>query len=154
MDEVRLVVEKGYKILEIYEVYEFQVNQYKPDTGEGGHFVDYINNFLKLKAEASGYPGWVRSPPDEELYIESFWKNERIKLDRESSKSNAAKRSLAKLCLNSVWGKLTERNDRTQTKVNSEPKDLYSFLATPGIDVMYLALRKRRCSLDFVETCG
>ena len=65
MDDVRLAVEKGYKILEIYEVYEYQVTQYNPETSEGGHFVDYINTFLKLKAEASGYPGWVRSPADE-----------------------------------------------------------------------------------------
>jgi len=139
MDEVRLAVEKEYRILEIYEVYEYQVTQYNTETGEGGHFVDYINTFLKLKAEASGYPGWVRSPVDEELYIETFFKNEGIRLDRELIKSNAAKRGLAKLCLNSMWGKLTERNDRTQTKVISDPKDLYSFLATPGIKVTNLA---------------
>ena len=139
MDEVRLAVERGYKILEIYEVYEYQVTQYSPETGDGGLFVDYINTFLKLKSEASGYPGWVRSPPDEELYVESFWQNEAIRLDRESMKSNATKRGLAKLCLNSMWGKLTERNDRTQTKVISEPKDLYSFLATPGVEVTNLA---------------
>ena len=54
-----------------------------------------------------------------------------ISLDRESIKSNAAKRVLAKLCLNSMWGK--ERSDRTQTRVITEPKDLYSFLATPGM---------------------
>jgi len=62
IDEVRLAVEKGYKVLEIYEVYEYQVTQYNPETGEGGLFVDYINTFLKLKAEASGYPDWVKNP--------------------------------------------------------------------------------------------
>ena len=62
-----------------------------------------------------------------------------IRLDRESIKSNAAKRGLAKLCLNSMWGKLPERSDRTQTRVITEPKDLYSFLATPGIEVTNLA---------------
>jgi len=72
MDEVRLAVEKGYRILEIYEVYEYQVTQYSPETGEGGHFMVYINTFLKLKAEANGYPGWVRSPAGEEMYIQSF----------------------------------------------------------------------------------
>ena len=34
---------------------------------------------------------------------------------------------------------MTIRNDRTQTKVISQPKDLYSFLATPGIEVTNLA---------------
>ena len=93
MDEERLAVENGYRILEIYEVYEYQVTEYKPETGEVALFVDYINTFLKLKAEASGYPGWVRSPEDEERYVESFWTNEGIILDRESIKSNGAKRS-------------------------------------------------------------
>jgi len=79
MDELRLTVEKGYSILEIYEVYEYQVTQYNPETGEGGLFVDYINNFFKLKAEASGYPGWFRNLEDEELYVETFWKNEGIR---------------------------------------------------------------------------
>jgi len=134
-----MAVKKGYRILEIYEVYEYQVNQYSAETVEGGHFVDYINTFLKLKAESSGYTGWVRSPADEVLYIQTFFKNEDIRLDSEFIKSNPAKQGLAKLCLNSMWGKLTESNDRTQTKVISEPKDLYSFLATPGIVVTNLA---------------
>jgi len=119
-----LAVEKGYRILEIYEVYEYEVTQYKPETGAVGILVDYIDTFLKLKAKASGYPGWVRSPEHEELYFESFWKNEGIRLERESIKSNAAKRCLANLFHNSMWGKLTDRSDRTQSKDISEPKDL------------------------------
>jgi hypothetical protein len=50
IDEVRLAIEKGYRILEIHEVYEYDVTQYDPNTGEGGLFVEYINTFLKLKA--------------------------------------------------------------------------------------------------------
>jgi len=57
MYEVRLAVQKGYRILDVREVYEYQLTQYNPETGEGGLFVNYINKFLKLKAEASGYPG-------------------------------------------------------------------------------------------------
>ena len=104
-----------------------------------------------MKAEAIGYPGWVHSPEDEELYVESFWKNEGISLEKESIKSNAVKMGLAKLCLNSMWGKLTERIDRTQTKVITESKDLYSFLATPGIEVTNLAFASDDVFLDFVE---
>ena len=68
-----------------------------------------------------------------------FWKNDGIRLDRESINSNAAKRGLAKLCLNSMWGKLTERNDKTQSRKITDPKELYNFLATPGIEVTNLA---------------
>jgi hypothetical protein len=71
-EELRLAVTKGYKILEVHEVYEYRVTRYDRDTGEGGLFVEYINTFLKLKAEASAYPSWVRSPSDEDRYIEEF----------------------------------------------------------------------------------
>ena len=68
-----------------------------------------IITFLKLKVEASGYSGRVRSPEDEDRYVESFWQSEGLRLDREFIRFNAAKRGLAKLCLNSMWEKLTER---------------------------------------------
>jgi hypothetical protein len=64
----------------------------------GGLFVEYINTFLKLKAEASGYPAWVRSPQDEERYIETFFETEGVRLDRAAIKPNSAKRGIAQLC--------------------------------------------------------
>jgi len=36
MDEVKLAVRKAIRILENYEVYEYQVTQYIPKTGGGG----------------------------------------------------------------------------------------------------------------------
>ena len=36
--------------------------QYDSRTCVDGLFMDYIKTFLKSKAEASGYPNWVRSP--------------------------------------------------------------------------------------------
>ena len=45
LDEVRLAVEKDYKILDIYEVYETQVTQYSREINEGGLLVDYITHF-------------------------------------------------------------------------------------------------------------
>jgi len=139
MDEVRLAVEKGYQILETYEVYEYQVLQYDPETGAGGHFVAYINTFLKLNAEASGYPCWVHSPENEDRYVDLFWQSGGIRLDKEAIRYNAAKRGPANLCLNFMWGKLTERNDQTMTKIITEPKELHGFLATPGVEAMNLA---------------
>jgi len=115
--EVRLAVNKGYKILEIQEVYKCEVTQYNPVTGEGGLFVQYINTFLKLKGEASGYPRWVRTPNDEDLYIRQFYQSEGIQLDRDSISYNAAKRGLSKLCLKSMWEKLTEKESHTD-KIN------------------------------------
>jgi hypothetical protein len=53
MDKIRLAVEKGSVVIEVHEVYGHQITKYDPQTGEGGIFVQFINTFLKLKAEAS-----------------------------------------------------------------------------------------------------
>jgi len=76
----------------------------------------------------------VRTPNDEE----SFRQSEGILLDKDSIKFNAAKRGLAKPCLNSLWGKMTENPRITQTKLISDPQELYRFLFTPGIEVTNL----------------
>jgi hypothetical protein len=102
--EVTLAVEKGYEIVEFHEVYEYQITKHDPQTVEVRHFVQYINTLLKLKAEASGYPSWVRSPDDEDSYIRMFNHSESIQLDRDAIRPNPAKRAIAKLCRNSIWG--------------------------------------------------
>jgi hypothetical protein len=79
-------------------------------------FVEYINTFLKLKAEASGFAAWVPTHDDEESYIKVFYESECVQLVRDAIPPNAANRGIAKLCLNSMWGKLTYRNNRPRTK--------------------------------------
>jgi len=120
--------------VEILEVYEYQVTRYDPETGNGGLFAEYIDTFVKLKQEARGYPSWVRTE-DNLRYSDQFHQDEGILLDRDSIGYNAAKRGLAKLCLKSMWGKLTERSNRTQTKLISQPAELYRCLVTPGVEV-------------------
>ena len=120
------------------EVYEYEVTKYDPHTREGGLFADYINTFLKLKAEASGYPSWVRNPKDEERFVETLNSKDGVLMDREALRPNAAKRGVTKFCWNSLRGKLAERQNRTQTKLIYEPQELYRFLATPGVEVVNL----------------
>jgi len=117
-------------------VYEYKITLYNCQTNDGSLFVDYINTFLKLKAEASGYPSWVRSPEDDGPYIHCFRESVEIELDKASIKYNAAKQGFSKRCINSMWGKLSDRNNRTPTKLISDPKDLYRFLETPSIEVI------------------
>ena len=47
--------------------------------------------------------------------------------DIESIKAYAAKNGLVKLCLNSIWGKLAERKDRTCTKKLHSPMKYTDF---------------------------
>jgi hypothetical protein len=121
--------------MEVHEACEYQVTKYNPQTDDGGLFVHYINTFLKLKAEANGYSNFVQRHEDEDQYISEFHKSEGIQMDKVPIAPNPAKRGLAKLCRLSMCGKLTERNNRTRTKMITDPQGLYRFRATSGIDV-------------------
>ena len=70
--------------------------------------------------------------------------SEGILLDRNAIHPNAAKRALAKLCLNTTWGKLAEQNNHSKTELISEPQELYRFRATPGIEVVCLLFASDR----------
>jgi hypothetical protein len=96
-------------------VYEYQITRYDPETREGGHYAQYIDTFLKLKAEAIGYPDWLHTAEDEDRYVRDLNTSEGVAFDKDAIRPNPAKRGLAKLCLNSMWGRLNERNNRTKT---------------------------------------
>jgi hypothetical protein len=60
MDEVRLAVQKGYKVTEVYEVYEYETTQYDPQSRDGGLFVDYINTFFCSKQRLAASQSWSK----------------------------------------------------------------------------------------------
>ena len=47
-------VQIGYTLLKVYQ-YD-TVTKYDPITGDGGLFAQYMNTFMKIKMETSGYP--------------------------------------------------------------------------------------------------
>jgi hypothetical protein len=93
---------------------------------------------LELKAEASGYTEWVRTPNDEDQYIQTLFQTEGFRLERAAIQPKSAKRGFSKLSLNSTWSNLTERNNHSKTRMISDPQEFYRFLATPGIMVANL----------------
>lgn len=80
----------------------------------------------------------MQSPKDEDKYVEQFRESERIELDKSAIQNNAVKDGLAKLCLNSFCGKMTESNKRPKWKMVADPQELFRFLATLGIEVANL----------------
>ena len=112
--EILKALEKGYVILEIYSVFHWEESlDYKRDGI--GLFNDYVDMFLKIKQEASGWPDWIQTEEDKEYYIANYMLHENIKLNPENIHYNNALRSVAKLCLNSFWGKWGEKNNHTQS---------------------------------------
>ena len=95
--ELMKAIEKGYQVVKIHEVWHFPEH-----TDE--LFKDYVNTFLKIKQEASGYPKECVTDEQKQRYIDEYYEHEGIRLDPENIKYNPGLRSLAKLMLNSLWG--------------------------------------------------
>lgn len=133
MNEIRVAVEKSYVIIEMYELWVYKMAYF--ENGEGGLFTDFINKFLKIKQEASGYPGWCQTPEDRSKYVDDYFQHENVKLDAEKITKNEGLRSLAKLMLNSFWGKFGQRENQAKTSIIRQPAELFKMLVSPSIDV-------------------
>ncbi len=95
------------QILKTHIVWHYkEVSQYDGKDEKTGLFTGYINLFLKLKIESSGYPSWVQTDSDRQKFIQDCFDREGIVLDADKIQKNPGLRSLAKLCLNSFWGKV------------------------------------------------
>ncbi|XP_052814068.1 uncharacterized protein LOC128241135 [Mya arenaria] len=115
--ELQTAVQQGYTIIQIYEVYHWSdTTKYNPSTQEGGLFAKYINTFLKFKQEASGPPDWIKTEEDVLKYINDYFQKEGISLQSDMILKNPGLRALAKLCLNSFWGKFGQRLNMRQTQ--------------------------------------
>lgn len=132
--EIQMAVSKGYSILKIYEVYHFeQSSMYDQTTGEGGLFAKYVNTFLKIKQEASGFPSECVSEESKWGYIRDYKEKEGIDLEYDKITVNPGLRSLAKLCLNSFWGKFGQRLSLKQSLFfhDSECDKFFQILSDP-----------------------
>ena len=85
--------EKGYFIECIHKVWNFSEKSNEL-------FQLYIDKFLKIKQESSGYPSWCESDEDRQRYINDYLENEGILLDPEKITKKPGFRALAKLMLN------------------------------------------------------
>jgi hypothetical protein len=56
VDKVRKVVEFGYFVKDVFEVWEYNVTCLDKGSKSGCFFTEYVVMFLKLKEESSGYP--------------------------------------------------------------------------------------------------
>lgn len=161
-DEVKKAVEKDYILDKIFEVWHFdRISQYDPQTNSGGAFTDYVNTFLKMKQEASGWPKWCQTEDDRYKYIEEYHQREGIRLEYHNIASNPGLRALAKVMLNSFWGKIGQRENMPKTTYITEPCEYFDMLTSKCQqvkDVSHVSEEMVRLQWvlddDFVETRG
>lgn len=140
LDEIRLAVQHGYKILEVQELWSYDAIQYDRNSGERGLFADYVDNFLKIKQESSGWPEDCDTEESKDQYLQKYFENEGITLDRRNISENKGLRSLSKLMLNSLWGKFIQRENLKKITICSSQAELISFVSNKEIEVHQLYL--------------
>ncbi|XP_046434414.1 uncharacterized protein LOC124186619 [Neodiprion fabricii] len=133
--ELKKAVEMGYKIRSIREIWSYTVTSFDPITRQGGHFAGYIDTFLKIKQEASGWPAECEDEPARMRYLDEYERVEGIRLDGDRIAKNPGMRSVSKLCLNSFWGKFGQRENLVKTEVIKTRQQLLELLTNSEVEV-------------------
>jgi hypothetical protein len=117
-EEIELALKHGYKLQTINEVWHWcESEEYDVINKKGGLFTEYINQAIKEKQEASGYPAECLTDDAKENYINNYFLNEGILLDKNNIKKNSGRRMISKLKANSQWGYLALNTNKIQFKI-------------------------------------
>ncbi|XP_041435694.1 uncharacterized protein LOC121399337 [Xenopus laevis] len=133
--EIQKALDMGYKLGEIFEIWHFQ-------SSTNNLFTDYIKIHLRDKQEASGYPSWCTDDEKKLMYVDDYLAKEGVLLRREHIAPNPAKRQIAKLFLNSLWGKFGQKSNLPTTSIVTNPDDLFKYAFLSQYEVS---------SLDFLD---
>ncbi|KAG5866291.1 hypothetical protein JTB14_023254 [Gonioctena quinquepunctata] len=133
VDEVLKAIDKGYEVLEKYEIWAYDTVQFGKDVT--GLFTDMMNKFIKIKQESSDWPSNCQTQAEKDRYIDRFLERENITLDFSKIIDNPGLRSLAKLILNSFWGKFGQRENQPKTSIVNQSAEFFRMMSNPTIYV-------------------
>ncbi|XP_022800925.1 uncharacterized protein LOC111338671 [Stylophora pistillata] len=114
----------GYRVLRIHELWHF-----------------------RSKQESAGYPAWCENETDRARYVQDYHQKEGIELDPSKIAKNPGQKAVAKLMLNSFWGKSGQQTNKSGTTQLSEARDLLDLLDDPLVNVQDI----RNLSPEIVE---
>ena len=133
--EIQKAVELGYTLIKNNEVYHFPPLQRKK-----GPFADYVNTWLKIKLESTGYPAWATSPTDKEQYVWMYKQKEGIDLDPQLIAKNPGRKATAKHMLNRFWDKFGENLHKPTTEAVQHAHQLFALVSNPLIGIRQVRL--------------
>ena len=141
-NELSKAVEKGYKASKIYEVWHFEES-----TTE--MFKPYVSEFMKIKMESSKMDFGPDCKYKSELEFKQSVKD-KLNIDLGEIAYNPGMRAIAKLCLNSLWGKFGQRINMTQTKYVTTVKEFWDILLDDTIeDVDIVSLTEEMVQMNY-----
>jgi hypothetical protein len=117
--ELNAAISKGYIVRKVYEYH-----QYTPSTEL---FKSYLRQYLTVKIQCSGMPAYIRTDSDWQEFSDYHRTVLGIELDRALMIKNSGKKQIAKLMLNSLWGKFAESKSYSQQINISNREDFKNF---------------------------
>jgi hypothetical protein len=147
--ELKEALDRGYRVSHFYRGLEYGSDQWDENL-----FKNYVTEFYEMKLHASGFPEGV----DEEEFIMESMEKFGVNVHREKMKANKAKRQIAKLMLNNLWGRYSLRNGMTSYKITDSPAVLREYLENKMIEVSnidsiddtHIMITFNQCE-DFIE---
>ncbi|KAL3098458.1 hypothetical protein niasHS_000050 [Heterodera schachtii] len=140
--ELEAALRAGYRITRVFSAYVWRLSCDWSDS----LFHSYLFKFLKIKEEASGYPakcledGISEEEREErqQQHIDNCYAKSKVRLEAARIKPNPGFRYIAKLCLNSLWGRFALRNRLTKTEIVDNDADLGKLLNDDKIELSSL----------------
>ncbi|KAL3115609.1 hypothetical protein niasHT_011958 [Heterodera trifolii] len=87
------------------------------------------------RIESSGFPEGVSSVVQKQRYADEYRRIYEVDIELENVKKNPGLRFIAKLMLNSLWGKFSMRNELGANKVITRPQEFFSLLFDHKIEL-------------------
>ncbi|KAL3095127.1 hypothetical protein niasHT_027946 [Heterodera trifolii] len=131
--ELNAALDAGYTVRKLFHVLQY-------DQWNDNVFKSYVSEMMALKIHATDFPSWCGSEREKDEYIEECWRKFGIHLEKEKMKPEPGKRYIAKLCLNSLWGRFSMRNLLSKAVINNDPCVLRQYTDDKKIDVMDIEL--------------
>ncbi|KAL3122664.1 hypothetical protein niasHT_009561 [Heterodera trifolii] len=128
--ELNAALDEGYRVTKVFRVLQYEQSDDKL-------FRSYISEFMALKIQASGFDSSIKGNVEmEQEFVRECYENFGITIDPAKMEPNKGKRSIAKLCLNNLWGRFSLRNfGLSQTLVTDDPAVLAEYLDNRSLEV-------------------
>jgi hypothetical protein len=150
--ELAEALRQGYIVRKVFSALHYE--QFSDQIFRG-----YVSDFMKMKIHASGFDPEMKTKEQQQQFITECRDIFNIIIDRSQMNPNPAKRTLAKLANNSLWGKFAERDNLSRTVTTDSPAVLRNLLDNPKLDVMSIDLLTKDVIMitykkhkDFIES--
>lgn len=127
--ELFCALENGYQVVEVYEIYNW--SQYSDSI-----FKSYIKTFSKLKIEASGFPSNVVTDEEKNDFVTKFEVDTGIQLEKSNIRCDETIRTVSKLMLNSMYGKLAQDQNNPQHELVTTFERFWKLFSDDSLEIL------------------